>query len=84
MAEALQQIVIGNDLRVEIELEGLGVVSERVVGRVRRGATAVADAGTNHTVETPELSVWSPESPERECRGLDPCREQVDGGGASG
>lgn len=78
--DQIEQVGVGDDARVEVQLKGLGVLAEVVVGRVLRGPTAVADAGADDAVETPKLRVGAPESPEGKCRSFQVSRHlSVDG-----
>jgi hypothetical protein len=76
----VEQRGVGQQARVEVELERLGVIGEVVIGRVRRAAAGVADAGADDGGVTPEPGVGGPESTQAEGRGLDDGRLlQVEG-----
>jgi hypothetical protein len=68
--EDVQQLLVGNDRRVEIDLDGLGVVAEVVVGGVGRRAAGVPYPGADDAVDSPELGIRTPESAQTEGRGL--------------
>lgn len=60
--EDVEQLLVGNLSRIKIELEGLGMVAETVIGWVQLFAAGVTDPGADHAFDTPKLGVWSPES----------------------
>src|SRR6185295_1919329 len=68
--ENVENLRVRNLLGIEIDLDRLSVVADVVIGRILCRAAAVADARANHSRKTPKLGVRSPESPERESRGL--------------
>jgi len=70
LPEQLQQILVGDYRRVEVDLEALGLVAERAVGGVWMVAARVADTRAPDPVDEPEPGVRSPESTNRERRGL--------------
>ena len=70
-AEHLEQLRVGDPARIEIDLDGLGMVSEAAVGGVLAGATAVADPCADDARQTPEPGVRTPESTQGEGGGLD-------------
>lgn len=69
----VKQLFVRNDIWIEVDLNGLGVVPDATVGGAGRFAAAVADSRTNDSVETPKLGVRSPESAERKGGGLVSC-----------
>ena len=65
--EDVQQLLVGDDSRVEIDLDGLGVVAEVVVGGVVPSAACIIPyPGADNPVNSPELGIWTPESPQSE------------------
>lgn len=68
--EDVQQLLVGDDRRVKIDLDGLGVVAEVVVGGVVLGAARVAYPGADDAVDSPELGIRTPESAQAEAGGL--------------
>ena len=68
--EDVQQLLVGDDRRVEIDLDGLGVVAEAVVSGVVLGAARVAYPGADDAVDSPELGIRTPESAQAEAGGL--------------
>ena len=66
----IQQFFIRDDIRVEVDLDGFGVVPDTSVGGVGRFAAAVADPCAKDSVETPELGVRAPESAQGKGGGL--------------
>lgn len=68
--EDVQQLLVGDDSRVKINLDGLGVVAEVVVGGVAPGAACVSYPGADDAVDSPELGIRSPESAQAEGSGL--------------
>ena len=64
--EDVQQFLVGDDGRIEIDLDGLGVVAEVVVGGVGLGAARVSYPGANNAVDGPELGIRTPESAQGE------------------
>jgi hypothetical protein len=69
--EQLEELLVRDDRRIEVERERLGVVTDVVIGRFAMLAARVADAGADDSWQTPEPGVRGPESTERERRGLD-------------
>ena len=68
--EDVQQLLVGDDSRVEIDLDGLGVVAEVVVGGVALRAACVPYPGADDAVDSPELGIRTPESAQAEGSGL--------------
>ena len=68
--EDVQQFLVGDDRRVEIDLDGLGVVAEVVVGGVWPRAAGVPYPGADDALDSPELGIRTPESAQAEGRGL--------------
>jgi hypothetical protein len=66
LPEELEQIPERDAFRIELDLDGLGVVTEVAVGRLVLRPAGVADARAEDTGETPEPGVRTPESPEGE------------------
>ena len=66
LPEPPQQRLVGDPRRVVVELEGLRVVPEPLIGRVRLAAAGVAHTGPNHSRQTPEPGVGAPESTQGE------------------
>jgi len=64
-----EQLLVRQLLRIEVDLEALGVITDRAVRRVRGGSAGIPDASANDSGETPEPGVRTPEStgPERRC-----------------
>jgi hypothetical protein len=60
--EDLQQFLVRDDRRVEIDLDGLGVVAEVAVGGVLPRAAGVPYPGADDAVDSPELGIRTPES----------------------
>ena len=80
LEEDLQQVGVGDLLRVEGDQHRLGVAGLRradlLVGRVRGGPVLVADRRRVDAVEFPEQPLRAPEAAEREVGDLDPLRER--------
>ena len=68
--EDVQQLLVGDDRRVKIDLDGLGVVTEVAVGGVGLRAARVPYPGADDAVDSPELGIRSPESAQAEGGGL--------------
>ncbi len=68
--EDVQQLLVGDNRRVEVDLDGLGVVPEAVVGGVWLGPARIAYPGADNAVESPELGLRTPESAQTEGGGL--------------
>ena len=66
----IQQLFIRDDTRIEVDLDGFGMVSDASVGGVGRLPAAVADSSAKDAVETPKLGVGAPESAEGKSGGL--------------
>jgi hypothetical protein len=60
--EGVEKVVIADDLRVEVDLERLGVVAEAVVGGGIERAAGIADPRAPDTFDEPEPGIRSPES----------------------
>ena len=69
--EEVEELVVADDGRVEVDLERLGVVAEVVVRGIRMGAARVADAGAVDAGDGPEPGVGGPESADGERGGLE-------------
>jgi len=77
--EQLEQVVVGDLGRVEVDLEALGVVTHRAVGGLLLGATRVSYARSPDSLHEPEPGVRGPESTDGEGRGLEvPGHPQID------
>lgn len=57
-----EQLFVGNDLGIEVDLDGFGVITDESIGRVFGLPTCIADASTKNTGEAPKLGVGAPES----------------------
>jgi hypothetical protein len=68
--EDLQQLLEGNDGRIEIDLDGLGVVAKIVIRGLRRRTARVSYPGANNAMDGPELGIRTPESAQGEGGGL--------------
>ena len=68
--EALQELLVTNELGVEVDGDGLGVIAQGSVSRILLGSAAIADAGPEHPFESPKLGIGSPKSAQAEGRGL--------------
>ena len=68
LPEETQERLVAGDLGVIVELHGLGVVSETVVGRVDLLAAGVADPRTDDPGGASELGLGEPESAHPEGR----------------
>ena len=66
-----ENLFVGSLGRIEIDLEGFGVIAEAVVGWVLEGAAGVADAGANDARQSPKLGLRLPKSAKREGRRLE-------------
>ena len=64
--KTLTEILVRDHLRIVVELDRLGVVTQVVVGGVVRGAPGVADPGPYHSVEAAKLGLAAPESAQGE------------------
>jgi hypothetical protein len=64
--EDVEDFFVGGLGRVEIDLEGFGVIAELVIGGVFQSAAAEADAGAYDTGESPKLGLGFPESAQRQ------------------
>jgi len=62
------EVLIREPLGVVVDLKSLGVVTEVSVGRVRLRTPCVPDARSDDAVESTELCVGTPETPEGERR----------------
>jgi hypothetical protein len=56
------QVAEPDQLRIEVELQGFGVVLHVAVGRGKGGPAGVADPSSDDPWEMPELGIRSPES----------------------
>ena len=83
--EEVQEVAVGYHRGVELDLDGLGVISETAVSGADGGPAGVAHAGPHHPGHTPEPGVGSPESPQGE-GGLFrvPGSLEIDGGEGDG
>jgi len=68
--EDVEQLLVRDDARVEVDLDRFGVVAEVLVGRGVGRAAGIADARADDAGDAPEPGVGSPESAEGEGRGL--------------
>lgn len=68
--EDVQQFLVGDDCRVKIDLDGLGVVAEVVIGGVGLRSARVPYPGADDAVDSPELGIRTPESAQAEGSGL--------------
>jgi hypothetical protein len=68
--EPVQQFLVGDDGRVEIDLDGLGVIAEAVVSGGWLGAACVSYPGANYAVDDPELGIRTPKSAQGKGCGL--------------
>ena len=68
--EDVQQFLVRDDGRVEIDFHGLGVIAEAVVGWVLFGPARVSYPGANNAVDGPELGIRTPKSAQGEGGGL--------------
>jgi len=66
LPETVQQPLIRDLGRIEVDLNRFAVVSEVMVGGVPLGPPGIADAGSNHTLDGPKLGIGPPESPQGE------------------
>ena len=69
--DLVEQLLVADDSRIEVELERFGVIGEIVIGRIDGRAAGVADARADDSWMTPEPGVWRPESAKTERGGLD-------------
>ena len=69
--EDVQQLLVGDDRRVKIDLDGLGVVPEVAVGGVGLLAACIPYPGADDAVDSPKLGIRAPESPQGESCGFD-------------
>ena len=60
--ENVDQVTVGNDGWIEIDLDRFGMIPNAEVSRVCFFATAVANSGANNALQAPKLGVRSPES----------------------
>jgi hypothetical protein len=68
--EDVQQFLVGDDGRIEVDLEGLGVVAEAAIGGIALGAAGVAYPGADDAMDGPELGLRTPESAQGKGGGL--------------
>jgi hypothetical protein len=71
LPEDRQQVGISDADGIEIDLEGLAVIPQLVIGGGFKGAPRIPHAGADHAVKTPEPGVGSPESAQGEGGGLE-------------
>jgi hypothetical protein len=64
--EVVEEIFVAHHRAVEVNLQGLRMVTEVLVGGVFGGASRVPNAGPVDTMSTPKLGVRAPESAEGE------------------
>jgi hypothetical protein len=69
--EDVEQVGIRDARGIEVDLDGLGVVADRLVRGVSCGATGIANARANDAGNLPEPGIRTPESTERESRRLE-------------
>lgn len=67
-SENLEQFSVGYPVRIEIDLDRLGVVADGPVGRSRGRSSGIARAGADDAGQAPEPGVRAPESAEGERR----------------
>ena len=60
--ENIQKLAVGYSIRVVIYLESLGMIAKAVVGGIFLCAARVANARANHSIDSPEPGIRSPES----------------------
>jgi hypothetical protein len=76
LPEDAEQLLVGQDVRVEGHEDDLGVAGETrahlLVGGVRGGAALIADGRDRHARGLPEAALGTPEAPEAEVRDLRP------------
>src|SRR3954469_14203065 len=70
LEEELQDVPVGDPLRIEDDLDGLGVAGMVAIGRVLVLAAGVADAGGDHPVAPAKELLHSPETAPGQDRGL--------------
>src|SRR5262249_36719605 len=70
LEEELQDVPVGDALRIEDDLDRLGVAGVVAVGRVVVLSTGVADPGGDHAVAVAQQLLDAPEAPSREDCGL--------------
>jgi hypothetical protein len=66
--ELREQLVVRDDLRVEVDCEGLRMITDALVRRIGLLATGIADARADDSSLTPEPGIGGPESTESEDR----------------
>ena len=71
--EDIQQIDVGNSPRIVIDLNDFGMIADTVVIRIGCLTAGIPYAGSDHTVDEPELGLYSPESTESECGRVELC-----------
>lgn len=64
LPEDVEQLFVGDDFGVEVDLDGFGVVSDALIGRVFSFAPRVTNASADDAREAPKLGVRAPESAE--------------------
>ncbi len=69
--DLVEELAVADQRRVEVDLEGLGVIGEVVIRRLDGAPAGVADTRANNCWVTPEPGVGRPESAQPEGRGLD-------------
>jgi hypothetical protein len=68
--EDVQQFLVGDDGGIVVDLNGLGVIAEAVIGGILLGAARVSYPGADDAVDGPELGIRTPESAEGKGGGL--------------
>ncbi len=81
LPENIQQVFIGDLLRVIVDLDGFGMIPQTVICRVFLCAARIADTGADNAFFTPEPGVRAPESAHCEGGGFRLRRgSRIDGG----
>lgn len=68
--EVIENLAIAGQCRIEIDRDGLGLITEIVISWMRFGTAAVTDARAQDPVETPKLGIRAPESSNAEGGGF--------------
>ena len=70
LPENIKQLVITDTIRVKVDLDSLGMVSNRVVTRGVLVAASISDSRPDDAFDYPELGFDTPESAQPEGRSL--------------
>ena len=70
LPENQEQIFVRNAVRVVVDLDSLGMISDTAISWIFLLTAGISDPGPDDTVHTPELGVRSPESAHRKGCGL--------------